>query len=296
MENTNVSPSLSPDSLSAQFGVLAGCYVAALIAPVLTLLAVEYLDLHSWILALGVLGAIGTALGAVVVWLVTDRETIATWLNGGWLPWLLPLVGFAPLFVYYGSVIEVFFYVYAGTVGHPAAVVGAAGFGLGIAACWFGEGLVRTARNQVASSAVANEEVAVEWAAPWPLAHKTKAKVVVALPCLAVAGLAVWYSMQSIVFTLPAVLTIVFVVQSALADRVYRVTRSGLEHRRDGRLFDHRQFVPWSQIDGFTVTESSIILHRPWLRPNLRLSRRDIQFNEDEVIAALDEHLDRRTV
>lgn len=296
MKNTNASSLLAPDSLNIQFGVLAGSYVAALIAPVLTLFAVEYFDLRSWILALGILGAVGVALGSVVVLLVTDKGKIAGWLNAGWLPWLLPLVGFVPIFAYYFSVIEVFAYLYLGPVaGTTASVVGATGFVLGIAACWLGEFMIRTARNQVASFAVESEDVAIEWTAAWPRPHKIKAQIGVVLPCLAVAGLvAIWYSMQTIVYTLPAVVTFVLVTKSAFADRVYRVTPSGLEHLRKGRMFDSRQFIPWSQIDGFTVTDRSIILYRPSLHPSIRFSRRDFRLNEEEVIDALEEHLNRR--
>lgn len=298
MKNTNASPPLTADTLDIQFGVFAGSYVAALIAPALTLFAVEYFDLRSWILALGTLGAVGVALGSVVVWLVTNTGKIAKWLNAGWLPWLLPLIGFAPVFAYYFSVIEVFAYLYTGLeAGTVSSVVGAAGFVLGIVACWLGEFLVRTARNRVASVAVADGDVAVEWTAAWPRVHKIKVQLGVVLPCLAVASLvAVRYSLQTIVYTLPAVVTIVLVTKSALADRDYRVTPSGLEHRREGQIVDYRQYVPWSQVRGFTVTDSAVILHRPWLRPSIRFSRRDIDLVEDDVIAALDEHLDRRNV
>lgn len=297
MNNTSANSLLAPDSSNLQFGVLAGSYVAALIAPVLTLFVVEYFDLRSWILALGILGAVGTALGAVVVRLVTDTGTNAKWLNTGWLAWLLPLVGFVPLFAYYWSVFEVFIYLYAGLEAEIAAsVVGAAGFILGIVACWLGEFMVRTARNRVASFAVANEDIAVEWTAPWPLAHKIKAQIGVGLTCLAVVGLvAITYSLQSLPYTLPAVVVFILVTKSALADRVYRLTPSGLEHRRESSIVDSRQFIPWSRIDGFTVTDSAIILHRPWLRPSIRFSLRDIQFTEEDVVAALDEHLDRRS-
>lgn len=296
MKNTNSSSLLVPDTLNIQFGVLAGIYVAALIAPVLTLFAVEYFDLRSWILALGILGAVGVGLGSVVILLVTDNGNIAEWLNAGWLPWLLPLVGFVPIFAYHFSIIEVFAYLYIGPeAGTPASVVGATGFILGIVACWSGEFVVRTARNRVASFAVANEDVAVAWTAAWPRPHKIKAQIGVVLLCLAVASLvAIRYSTRTIVYTLPAVITFVLVTKSAFADRVYRVTPSGLDHLRKGGIFDYRQFIPWSQIDGFTVTERSIVLHRQSLHPSIRFSRRDVRLNEEEVVDVLEEYLDRR--
>lgn len=299
MKNTNVSPLLAPDNLNIQFSVLTGGYVAALIAPVLTLFIVEYFGLSSWILALGILGVIGAALGSVVVRLITDHGKIARWLNTGWLPWLLPLVGFIPMFAYYFSVVEAIAYLYVGpgteSTGATASVVGATGFILGMAACWLGEFMVRTARSQVAAFAVTNENITVEWTAAWPRTHKRKVQIGVVLICLVVVGLiAIWYAPQTIVYTLPTVLTFVFVTRSAFADRKYKATPSGLEHLRKGMIFDSRQFVPWSQIDGFTVTNSAVILHRTPLHPSIRFSRRDVRTNEKEIIDTLEEHLDRR--
>jgi len=295
MKNTNAASLPVPESLDLRFSVLAGGYVAALIAPVIALFAVEYFDLGSWILALGILGAIGVSLGLALGRLVTDNSEIARWFNTGWLPWLFPVVGFIPLFAYYPSVIEFGAYFVGLNTVTADSVIGATGFLLGIAAVWLGELMVRTARNQVASFAIVNEDVAAEWTAAWPRDHKIKAQIVVILPCLAVAGLiAVRYSFQTVAYTLPAVFVFSLATKSVFADRVYRVTPLGLEHLRRGKIDEYRQFLPWSQIDGFTVTDSAIVLHRPSLRPNIRISRRDLRLNDEEVINALKEHLDQR--
>lgn len=296
MKQTHAASLPVPDSLGPQFSVLAGSYVAALAAPAITLFVIGYFDLHNWVLSLGILVVVGVSLVFVVGQLVTDNDKMIRWLNTGWLPWLFPFGGFIPLFAYYFNFIEFFIYLYSGfNIWSANSIVGATGFLLGIIAGWLGELMIRTVRSQIASFAIENEDVTIEWTAAWPRDHKIKTQIVVVLPCLAVAILiARWYSLWTAVYTLPVVFTVLLATKSALADRVYRVSPSGLEHLREGRIHCYKQFLPWSQIDGFTVTSRAIVLHRSSLRPDIRFSRRDLRLNEEEVISALEEYIDQR--
>ncbi|WP_208628932.1 hypothetical protein [Halomicrobium sp. IBSBa] len=266
--------------------------------PVTTLLIVKQFDLRSWTVALGLLGAVSTLLASLTIVLVHRRIRLLARLNAGWLPWMLPLAGFVPVFVYYFDVIELSFYLYVGAEGGIAAtVLGGVGFALGVVACWLGELILRTARNQVASLSVSDGDITVEWTAAWPLAHKLKTQIGVVILCvMAVGPIAIWYSPQTIVYAAPGVVTIVLVTNSLLSDRTYRVNSSGLEHRRTGRLFDYRQFIPWSQFRDYSVKDGSIILHRRSAYPSLRFSRRDIRSNEDDIVDALEEHIPRHNL
>lgn len=286
----------APVRLDTRFGVLAGSYAASLLAPVITLVIVQYFQIRSWALALGVLGVTGAAICALFVLLLAESGEIAGWLNDGWLPWTLPLLGFVPLFAHGFAVLE--FLAYSLTEFGPESVgslVGVVGFILAIAACWLGEMMIRSARNRVASAAVADEPVSVEWTAAWPRADRIKVQSVVLLIGFVLVGLlAVQYSVLTTVYTLPAVAATTFALNSIFANRVYRLTPSGLEQYQEAGLTTFRQFLAWSRFDAFSVTDEAFVLHRQSLRPDVRFSRKDVRLNEDSIRDAFRAHLDQR--
>lgn len=57
----------------------------------------------------------------------------------------------------------------------------------------------------------------------------------------------------------------------------------------------HPHALPWETVTGFIVSDDTIILHRPFPRPDVRWSRADIIETELEIIESLTDHLDRRT-
>ena len=93
MENIENPTTVPPDQVNTQFAILAGCYVAALVAPTLTLWVVEYVQIRSRLLALGLMGVVAIAVGASVVSVARDNEGLLSWLSTGWLPWLFPVAG-----------------------------------------------------------------------------------------------------------------------------------------------------------------------------------------------------------
>lgn len=289
---------VSPGRLGPRFGMLVGCYVAALFAPTLTLFTVEYVGLRSKVLAFAVLGTIGITIGSGTAFLTTDNGQIASWLNSGWIAWLFPLVGLVPMVVYHFSVLEVF----AGYLIDLAAIpvsslVGATGFLLGIVAAGVGEIALLTARNRVASSAIASENVLIEWTARWPRAHKIKVQVFTIVTGLALVGLlSFWYPPYLTVSTALVIVPLVVTINTVLSDRAYKLTPAGLEHRRSGsgNIFTWRQFIPKSQIKYFTVSDNHVILHRSGLLPSIRFDRNDLRLDDVEIINNLEEHLDRR--
>jgi len=287
-----------PDRPGLRFGALVGGYVAALTAPALTLLAVAYFDLRSSVLAFAVLGTVGVAIGSGTAVLTADDGRIAAWLNSGWVAWLFALLGLAPTAAYSFSVLEAF----ATYLVDPAAIpvsslVGTTGFVLGIVACVAGEIAVRTARNRVASSAVASEEVLTEWTAGWPRAHRVKLQALVLVTGLVTVGtLSFWSPPYLTVLAAVVALALVVTVNAVLSDRVYRLTPTGLEHRRSGSgtLFTWSQFVPTEQIEHVAVSEDEVVVHRSGLLPSVRFDRRDLRLNDEEVISSLDAQFDTR--
>lgn len=298
MSHIDTRSAALPDRLGLRFGALVGGYVAALTAPALTLLAVAYFDLRSSVLAFAVLGTIAVAVGSGTALLTAGDGRIAAWLNSGWVAWLFALLGLAPMAAYGFSVFEAF----ATYLVDPAAVpvsslVGTTGFALGIVAAVAGEVAIRTARNRVASSAVASEDILVEWTARWPRAHRMKLQAFLLVTGLVVVGVrSLWYSPYLISLATLVVLPILVTVNTVLSERVYKLTPAGLEHRRSGSrdLFTWSQFVPNEQIEHVTVSEKDVVVRRSGLLPSVRFDRRDPRLDDDEVISSLEAQFDTR--
>lgn len=298
MKYTAENSAVSPNRLGPRFGVLVGSYAAALIAPTLTLFIVEYVGLRSKVLAFAVLGTISITIGSGTVFLTTDNRQIASWLNSGWAPWLFPLVGLVPMVAYHFSVLEVF----ASYLIDPAAIpvsslVGATGFLLGIVAAGVGEIAILTARNRVASSAIASEDVLIEWTARWPRAHRITVQIFTMVTGLVLVGLlSIWYPPYLTVLIAVVFVALVVTTNTVLSDRTYKLTPAGLEHRRSGSggIFTWHQFIPKSQIKYVTVSGDRVVLHRSGLLPSIRFDRNDLRIDDEEIINNLEEYLERR--
>ncbi|MFB1065893.1 hypothetical protein [Natrinema sp. H-ect4] len=290
---------VSPDGLGPRFGVLVGSYVAALIAPTLTLFTVEYLGWRSKVLAFTVLGTIGITIGSGTAFLTTDNGQIASWLNSGWVAWLFPLLGLVPMIAYHFSVLEVVAVYLIDPASIPvSSLVGATGFLLGIVAAVAGEIAIRAARNRVASSAIESENVLIEWTSRWPRGHRIKVQVFTMVTGLVLVGLlSFWLPPHLTVLTaLVVVVTVSSTTNTVLSDRAYKLTPAGLELRRSGsgKLVTWCQFIPMSQIKYVTVLENHVILHRSGLLPSIRFDRNDLRFDDEEIINNLEEYLNRR--
>lgn len=299
MKYNTENPVVSPDGLGPRFGVLVGSYVAALIAPTLTLFTVEYFGLHSKVLAFAVLGTIGITIGSGTAFLTTDNGQIASWLNSGWVVWLFPLLGLVPIVAYHFSVLVVAAFYLIDPASIPvSSLVGATGFVLGIVAAVIGEIAILTARNRVASSAIASENVLIEWTARWPRAHRIKVQIVTMVTGLVSVGLlSFWLPPHLTVLTaLPVVVTVSSTTNTVLSDRAYKLTPVGLELRRSGagKLVTWHQFIPMSQMKYVTVSENGVIVHRSGLLPSIRFDRNDLRFDDEEIIKNLEKYLDRR--
>lgn len=289
---------VSPDGLGPRFGVLIGSYVAALIAPTLTLFTVGYLGLRSKVLAFAALGTIGITIGSGMAFLTIDNGQIASWLNSGWVAWLFPLLGLVPMMAYHFSVLEVVAVYLIDPASIPvSSLVGATGFLLGIVAAVAGEIAILTARNRVASSAIASENVLIEWTSRWPRAHRIKVQIFTMVTGLVPVGLlSFWLPPHLTVLNALVVVTLVGTTNTLLSDRAYKLTPAGLEQRRSGsgKLVTWHQFIPKSQMKYVTVSKNDVILHRSGLLPSIRFDRNDLRFDDEEIINNLEEYLNRR--
>ncbi|MFC6765667.1 hypothetical protein ACFQE6_11910 [Natrinema soli] len=296
MKDSEQPTAVPPDQANTQFAVIAGCYVAALVAPTLTLWAVEYVQIRSRLLALGMMGVVAIVVGASTVSVAGDNEGLLSWLNTGWLPWLFPVAGILPVIAYHFSLIEVFATLLVEGASIPVtSLVASIAFVLGIVVAFVGEIALRAARNQIACSATRAEDLTIKWSAKWPRSHKLNILVIVVLAGISLlAVLAVTVAPVSVVFTGPFVLILVLVTRMFLSEREFELTPTGLSHARSGTLYTHRQFLPWSEIESFTLSDDAVVLHREGLLPSIRFSRSDIRPDEEEILAALEEHVSRQ--
>jgi len=298
MKYLTQNSTVSPDRLGPRFGALVGTYIAALIAPTLTLFTVEYFGLRSKVLAFAVLGTIGITIAFGTAFLTTENGQIASWLNSGWVAWLFPLLGLVPMMAYHFSVLEVFAAYLIDSAAIPvSSLVGATGFLLGIVAVVAGEIAIRTARNRVASSVIASENVLIEWTSRWPRAHKIKVQIFIMFTGLISVGLLSFWNIPYLaVLTALVVITLVVTTNIVLSDRVYKLTPAGLEHSRSGsgKFFTWHQFIPNSQIKYFTVSENHVILRRSGFLPSIRFDRHDLRLDDEKIINNLEEHFDKQ--
>jgi hypothetical protein len=287
-------PLQTPEQLDGRFGLVAGLYVAALLSPALLLIVVPWLGLASWPVALGLLGAVGAVLTATVAWIVSRQSELVAWFDSAWIAVLVPAVGVLPMGLYlFHFFLFVAFAVTDLQADTAANLVGFIGFFLGIVATSLGEYLVLMGRTQLANATVDDTDVAVEWTAGWP----RRARLWFMAGTLAVigllAGLAFWrLGWRAVTTVLPFGTVLVIVLRSMFSERTYRATSVGLEQRREGRWFVSRRLIPWSRFDGFSVIDDAIVLHRAL--PHIDVRCRRYLIDDEAVVAALEDHLDRR--
>jgi hypothetical protein len=300
VQNPAVAGSLqTPERLETRLGVVAGLYVAVLVSPALTLAVVASLRLASGLVALGLLGALGVVVTVVVTRLVTRRGELVAWLDSTWVGLLLPTVGVLPLLGYAGDAFLTLAFSVSPLQAETAATfVGAVGFVLGLVACLLGSLLVTMGRNRLVATTVDGDEagdVTAEWTAGWPRRARLGLLLVVFAVATPVVGLAVWRFGWQALTLLPSLGLITILVASAVAgERTYRVTPAGLEQRRETRFAVSRRLTPWSDFEGFTLTDDTLVVHRRSPGLDVRCSRWDLSIADSDVVTALDAHLDRR--
>lgn len=287
-------PLQTPEQLDGRFGLVAGLYVAALLSPALLLIVVQRLQVASWPVALGSLGAVGAVLTVTVTRIVSRQGELVAWFDSAWIAVLIPAVGILPMGLYFFHFfLFVAFAVTDLQADSAAHLVGFIGFFLGIVATSLGSCLVLMARTRLANATVDDADIAVEWRAGWPQRARLKLMVGTLAVVGLLAGLAVWQlGWRAVTTVLPGGIVPVFMLRSMVTERTYRATSAGLEQRREGRWFVPRRLIPWSRFDGFSVTNDAIVLHRALPYVDVRCRRYLI--DDEAVVAALEDHLDRR--
>lgn len=297
METTSNGASLQvPERLDTRFGVVAGLYAAALLSPPLVLVVVQRLQLRSEPLALGLLAVVGTCLTAVVTWRVTRWGWLLTWVQSPWSRAFVSAVGAIPMVAYLVLVIKYLAFVVTDLRPETAtSLIGFVGFILGAVSLCLGGLLVHMASNRLVAATVDDSDIRIEWIAGWPRRARFKlvlGSLALVIPLFGlVRWLPVWW-LPNLAVGVGGILTLT--VHGVVSKQTYRLHPAGLETRREGALFGSRQFTPWAQFDGVTVTDDAIRLHRPFPRFDIRCARRDLDRHEADIVSSLDAHLDPR--
>lgn len=277
----------SPERVDTIFGLVSGLYVASLISPAILLIVAERLNTTTAILALG---AFVVTISAIVCWSVKRRSDIVSRFDSPWMAWLLPLVGAVPVFGYIRSVITyVAIYLSDDVTVGAANVIGLAGFLMGIVATFMGSALVLMARKRLANASVDEAEVSVEWRAAWPQPRRFWVLLLPLLTVVPIVGLGSLWLLDGPIFGIVIAFPLLVALIRLGSERTYRVTPAGLEQRL---LFSCR-LLPWSQFDGFRVTNDAIVIQQPLPHINIFISRSDIYEQEEAIISALEKQLHR---
>jgi len=280
------APLETPDRLGAIFSILAGAYVALLITPVLVLGMLNQFQLDNELLAIGILGSVGAVITAGVAWYVTHQGKTVLLLNRSGMNVLLPLAGLVPILAYWFSLIEYAAYRIVAPEAAPVeSLIGVVGFLFGIVAVFLGEILVSMARNRVADRMVDESAIDLEWKAGWTRVNTLKWFFAITA-CYGVFAVGViaflgWtedlFSTTTASIAVISLMMVGMVTRNMSEKRIYRITPAGLE-QHESRW--SRLFTPWADINGFSVTDRTIVLHRNGFRPDIRFSRRDVRYDE----------------
>lgn len=261
----------------AEYALVAGLYVAALLTPVVMLgLARAIAD--AAILYISFLGAV-TGITIVAGWAVSRTAGLAVSLGRRDVTWLLAVVPFAWFVSVFGT---------AGIVGiEPpgiavllAMVTTGGGLFLGLI-------LITMSRTRHAAAVLKGSDDLAQWEARWPPRWRRVSVGVAIIASVGYVGGIVaqvafgvdWAGSVSLLMFLWAPMA------GAVNPRTFRVTDAGLIVERPLQ----RQFRPWSAFASYELTDDALVI-RPtaWWRPAHRCDRTDIE-DVDAAVAALNQ-------
>jgi hypothetical protein len=273
------------DGTDAFFGFLAGLYVAALVAPAVTMAVARRVTSDPAVLYLTLLGT--ATVVVAVVGLVARRESLAIRIGASRWKWAAVVVPFGYLAGLFAGAV---------TDSDPAAAVGWVTFPGAIAGMLVGFGLVVAARNRYSKAVLAAAEEYASWSARSPERDRQLAKAgAVAAFALGISGFFASMVFDYAPFRWMANLLVPMAagVVGATDERTLTVTDDGVAAKRAL----NRSVRPWSVYESYSVSETALVVHRAgwsaWGVRDVRCDLGDVA-DVDAAETALSKFLPRR--
>lgn len=263
------------------YALVAGLYVAVLLAPALVLALSRFVDGAAG-LYVGFLVAV-TGVTVVAGWGVARTPGLAVRLGGHPAVWLLAVLPFGWLGAAFAA--------HTLELDPPTLGVVLSFFG-SVAGAFLGLILVGMSHSRHADAALADVDELAVWEARWPQRwRRVGGGVAVAAFAVSTVGLLAALAFESRWGRRLYYLLFVGVVgMNVWNSRTFRATDAGLVVERPLQ----RRLRPWADYAGYELTDDAILI-RPtdWWRPTLRCDRADVD-DVDAVVSALEATLARR--
>ena len=259
----------------APYAVVAGLYIAALLAPVVVLGLSTFVT-DAGLLYISLL-ATGTVLTVVSGWGVSRTAGLAVDLGRHTATRLLAAFPFA----WFGGVVGM-----TAIRGDPPGIAVLLAMLGTIGGMFLGLILTGMSRNRHAAAVLTDAEEIAQWEARWP--RRWRRIAVGGAIVTGVAGLAGLVAQFAFDVDWTGSFHAVWVVWAPAAGaanpRTFRVTDAGLVVERPLQ----RRFRPWAAISGYTLTDDALVVQQSaWWRLSYRCDRADIE-NVDTVVTALE--------
>jgi len=260
----------------APYAIVAGLYVAALLAPAVVL-ALSAFVTDAGLLYISVL-ATGTVLTVLAGWGVSRTAGIAVSLGRHTATRLLAVLPFA----WGGGIVAL-----TAIWGNPPGIAVLLATLGAIGGMFLGLILTGMSRNRYAAAVLTDAEEIAQWEARWPRRWRRVAvggAVVTSIASL--AGLVAQFAFDvDWAGSFYAIWVVWAPAAGAANSRTFRVTDAGLVVERPLQ----RRFRPWAAISGYTLTDDALVVQQSaWWRLSYRCDRADID-DVDAVVTALDD-------
>lgn len=270
----NQANTATPD---APYAIVAGLYVAALLAPP-AVLALSGVTTDAGALYVGFLGTVAGATAAAG-WGAFRTPGLPVSVGRRSAFRLLPAVPVAWVVAVFGV---------AAAIGDPTGGAVLLSMLATLGGLFLGLVLLTMSRTRYATAVLTDADEFAQWEARWPARWRRFALVGMVVAGVLVVGGIVWRFLFGSEWNWAGYLYLLVFLWTPFAGaanpRTFRVTDAGLVVERPLQ----RRLVSWATVAGYTLTDDALLIRRTmWWRPSYRCDRADIE-NVDAVVAALD--------
>lgn len=274
---SDTAPTLPDPQPDTTFGIVAGLYVAALVAPSAGALAWSAFDVSLGLAAVVALG-VGTAVLSVTTLVTTRVDGLAVLLGATTWRWALAAV--PGVLTVAGLLVRPDLSPLSGTLLLSGVGCTASGSILGL-----------LSHTRYTAAMVDNDAIDAEWhARRSPTYRKRVGALAVGLVVAGFGafGVSIFLEQYRLRFAGQIMIPMAAGLAGAFKPTHYRTSTAGLETKSHA----NRTLVPWETFTGYRVTDEAIVVHRRYRLLSVSFDREDV--DTESVVAALDRYLDAR--